>query len=146
MKQRTDPRLTTAFCYRIAQILGMGGSVHDGEALNAIRLANRLVREAQLTWPDLLCERLPAPDPEPEQWAYGDEEDHRPSGDLFFAWPLRWQAAVRFADRCRKELPDRERDFIDQLAIRNSGATPSEKQTLWLRGIVTRLIQRGFVP
>ena len=33
----------------------MGGSRHDGEALNAVRLADRMIREVGLTWEDLLA-------------------------------------------------------------------------------------------
>jgi hypothetical protein len=39
---------------RLAQLLGMIGSGHDGEALNAARLANRLVQKLQLQWNDVL--------------------------------------------------------------------------------------------
>src|SRR6516162_821576 len=39
---------------RLAQVLGMMGSAHDGEALNAARLAVRMIKEAGATWPDLL--------------------------------------------------------------------------------------------
>ena|SRR6516162_7228241 len=39
---------------RLAQVLGMMGSAHDGEVLNATRLAVRILKEAELTWPQLL--------------------------------------------------------------------------------------------
>jgi hypothetical protein len=39
---------------RLVKLLGMIGSIHDGEALNAARLADRLVREAGLTWTDVI--------------------------------------------------------------------------------------------
>jgi hypothetical protein len=35
---------------RLIKLLGMMGSIHDGEILNAARLAHRLVKEAGLTW------------------------------------------------------------------------------------------------
>jgi len=38
---------------RLAMILGMMGSAHDGEALNAARLAARMLKEAELTWPQV---------------------------------------------------------------------------------------------
>jgi hypothetical protein len=41
---------------RLAQLLGMLGSDHDGEVLNAARLAAREVRNAGATWPQLLAE------------------------------------------------------------------------------------------
>ena len=39
---------------RLAQVLGMLGSAHDGEIVNAARLAVRMLKEAGLTWPQLL--------------------------------------------------------------------------------------------
>jgi hypothetical protein len=39
---------------RIAKLLGVaGGSHHDGEAVNAIRVVDRMLREAGMRWPDL---------------------------------------------------------------------------------------------
>ena len=39
---------------RLARIIAMGGSGHDGEALAAIRQANRLISEAGMTWHEVL--------------------------------------------------------------------------------------------
>jgi hypothetical protein len=39
---------------RLAAVLGMTGSAGDGEALNAARMANRMVREVGTTWPAVL--------------------------------------------------------------------------------------------
>jgi hypothetical protein len=39
---------------RLAMILGMLGSAHDGEALNAARLAVRIVKEAGTSWPEVI--------------------------------------------------------------------------------------------
>ena len=47
---------------RLARLLGMLGSDFDGEVANAGRLADRLVRNAGLTWPDVLAPSLPPPD------------------------------------------------------------------------------------
>lgn len=40
---------------RLVKLLGMLGSAHDGEALTAGRLADRLVRQANLTWDDIIA-------------------------------------------------------------------------------------------
>jgi hypothetical protein len=40
---------------KLARLLGMLGSDHDGEALNAARLAQRLVTAANLTWAELVA-------------------------------------------------------------------------------------------
>jgi hypothetical protein len=51
-----DPNtaLTPADRARLARLLGMIGSAHDNEALNAARLANRLVRDRRMQWADVL--------------------------------------------------------------------------------------------
>lgn len=57
---------------RLAKLLGMMGSAHDGEALNAARMAHTLVRQAGMTWEDVLRKVgtlvLPAPRPVPVIW------------------------------------------------------------------------------
>lgn len=44
---------------RLSHLLGMLGSAHDGEVLNAAKLAHRLVREAKATWPELFAGKPP---------------------------------------------------------------------------------------
>lgn len=39
---------------RLARVIAMGGSGHDGEALAALRQADRSIREASMTWHDVL--------------------------------------------------------------------------------------------
>jgi hypothetical protein len=41
---------------RLGQILGMLGSAHDGEIVNAAKIAVRMVQDAGLTWPQLLTQ------------------------------------------------------------------------------------------
>ena len=40
---------------KLARVLGMVGSDHDGEALNALRLADRMLRENGIGWSDLIA-------------------------------------------------------------------------------------------
>ena len=42
--------LPPALADRLVKLLGMVGSERDGEALNAARLADKMVHEAGLTW------------------------------------------------------------------------------------------------
>jgi hypothetical protein len=49
---------------RLARVLGMLGSEHDGEALAAARQAERLRAGAGLTWPDIVL----APSPQQMPW------------------------------------------------------------------------------
>lgn len=48
---------------RLAKVLGMLGSHHDGEVLSAARKAHEIVKGADLTWHDVLMTtpRLPSP-------------------------------------------------------------------------------------
>jgi hypothetical protein len=43
-----------ALCEQLAKRLGMVGSDHDGEALNAARAADKLIKEHNLTWAEAL--------------------------------------------------------------------------------------------
>ena len=65
---------------RLARILGMTGSAHSGEALNAARMANRILRESGANWFDALSA------PKPEEPESGE--------DQFAAWGG-WRAAAR---------------------------------------------------
>jgi flagellar biosynthesis/type III secretory pathway protein FliH len=45
---------------RLAKLLGMTGSHHDGEAISAIRKAGKLIADNGLTWNDALSTAAPA--------------------------------------------------------------------------------------
>src|SRR5438046_480259 len=49
---------------RLAKLLGMLGSAHDGEALAAARQAERLRADAGLTWHEIVIPALPSPRPQ----------------------------------------------------------------------------------
>ena len=49
---------------RLAKLLGMMGSAHDGEVVAAARQAERLRADAGLTWHDIVLPALPAPRPQ----------------------------------------------------------------------------------
>lgn len=46
---------------RLARVLEMMSSTHDGEALNAARAATKMVRDAGVTWEQVLSGRTGAP-------------------------------------------------------------------------------------
>lgn len=54
------PPLDAATADRLAKLCGMLGSDHDGERASAAAKADRLVRDAGLTWPEIICPQ-PAP-------------------------------------------------------------------------------------
>jgi hypothetical protein len=49
---------------RLVKVLGMLGSRHDGEALNAARSAHAMLAQAKMTWAELLNVK-PGEEPEP---------------------------------------------------------------------------------
>jgi hypothetical protein len=49
---------------RLTRLLGMLGSSHVGEVANAGRLADKMVRAAGLTWPDIITPTLAPPPPD----------------------------------------------------------------------------------
>lgn len=51
----SEPEATPLDESRLIKLLARLGSSHDGEVLNAARLADRLVRQAGLTWDDVLA-------------------------------------------------------------------------------------------
>ncbi len=57
---------------RLSKLLGLLGSVHDGEVAAAGRAADALVRRAGLTWSEVLTPRLLAPDQNPAFASVGE--------------------------------------------------------------------------
>jgi hypothetical protein len=112
---------------RLARVLGMTGSAHDGEALNAARLADKLVRGQGMTWDVVLG--LVSPSTTSLQ------------PDLLACWPARWRGAVQLCLRHSAALGDRERSFVQSLAAYQH--KPSPKQLDWLRPITERVIGVG---
>ncbi len=117
---------------RLARILGMLGSNHPGEALNAARAAEQMRRESGLTWPQILAVRaLPATTPLREPV---DRDDHQRDdrGD---------QNLAAMIELCRKNpqhLSEWERRFVGSLA---GEPRLSKKQMAVLRQIVASVRQ-----
>jgi hypothetical protein len=113
--------MTTALLYvdreRLGKLLGMLGSDHDGEVAAAGRAAHRLIREAGLTWGDVLTPppRLPLLPTPPADRA-----------SLIVECRSRWAF-----------LTDWERDFIASIARRPYRL--SDKQAGCLDRICRRL-------
>ena len=125
----TDP---TALRHRLARLLGMLGSAHDGEALNAGRLADKLVRGAGLTWHDVLS--LPP------------SSDHPPLDEGPFAdWPGGWRGAathcLRYGDHV---LTAWEREFLHKIDSYVGEISP--KQQVVLRRLLDRTLAGGARP
>lgn len=115
---------------RLWRLLGMVGANHDGEALNAARLADRLVRSRGLTWEQVIG-------PAPESELIHDERQ----GDLLDDWPARWSDAVTYCATNQDALNERSRAFVEQLGTYTR--TPSPRQLGWLRHCVEHLLRGG---
>src|SRR5436190_12428222 len=106
---------------RLAKLLGMLGSVHDGEVVAAARQAERLRADAGLTWAEIVIPRMPPPQ-------YG--QFVRSARDL-----------IGFVIEHQYLLNERERQFI--ASIRRWRGDLSEKQTDWLSAIVAKCQRAG---
>jgi hypothetical protein len=97
---------------RLIKLLGMLGSVHDGERATAGRKAHELIRHHGLTWSDLLL----AP-----------------------ATPLKpgWRDKVAACEAQQHCLSQKERAFV--FSLRRWRGTPTEKQLAWLDRIYENL-------
>jgi hypothetical protein len=105
---------------RLTQLLGMLGSDHDGEVVNAGRLATRLVRSAGLTWNDVVARSFESSAPPPPE-----------------APPADWREKVAACLALRDRLTPKEVDFLTNLAQRTHPPTP--KQVSWLLGIEEKI-------
>ena len=98
---------------RLARLLGMIGSSHNGEALNAARMADRFVRQCGLTWHQVINASMALPEKnDAQQLARAILRDHAGS------------------------LDDRERRFVFSMA--RWRGEPSDKQRQWLSDIAQR--------
>jgi hypothetical protein len=107
------------------KLLGMTASAHDGEATNSIRLANRALRDAGLSWREALQPALAAPEPEPEPPPY------RPRPQSGVSWRHRAAIALAAPDM----LSQWEYEFLRSVL---HGRTCSAKQL----AIITRIYER----
>lgn len=105
---------------RIARVLGMLGSDHDGEVLAAARQAERLRRAARLTWPELIA-GTPTPDPASDS----EPLDWRDAVTLCRAYPDRltsWEAAfVENVAGYRSPPSARQQQILDRLVAKVRG-------------------------
>ena len=109
--------LPPAFADRLIKLLGMIGSAHDGEALNAAKLANKLVREASLTWSDVIGKNTPAP---PGKTAMDPETVANAIAEIY---------------ESRIRLSSREISFLSRIPELRFF---SENQLAWLHGLLDR--------
>ena len=118
---------------RLARLLGMTGSQHDGEALNAARLAHRLIRERKTTWEQVISN---APEHQQSHHQQYQQQQYRREA------PRAWRDCVRECQGYRDFLSDWEIQFLANVAKWRGALTP--KQRSKLHDICTRLRVRGW--
>jgi hypothetical protein len=102
--------LDQAVAERLAKLLGLFGSHHDGEVLAAARKAHALIRQLDMTWHDLI-----AAAPATSDWR-------------------------TIANACRAQahrLSAKEFNFVANMVL--SRRAPSAKQAAWLHDIYERV-------
>jgi len=149
---------------KLARILGVAGSSsQEGEALNALRLADRMIREAGMVWADFIdaaAERDLAKDTAVELQAevmrlQAEIDSLRRSGNAIEVWQdvgatitdMR-QAAMWALDLHRQErvwLSAKEADFLNTCAGWIGQLRP--RQQPWFSDLMTRITARtGLQP
>lgn len=130
---------------RLTKLLGMTGSAHDAEAITALRLAQRLMREEKVTWEDtlhgngLLTYKEGWLEGRTAGFEEGYAKGYREGQNAPRARPASWQAIVR---EMLEEHPDAltqwEREFLESFQSRR-WHTPTERQRAVLERIADKL-------
>jgi hypothetical protein len=94
---------------KLARVCGLFSSAHDGERSSAAAIADRMVREAGLSWPQIIL-RTKQPESLPE----------------LCAWILAHAEALSFWERAfvstlRTPLTPRQRDKLSEIAAKVRG-------------------------
>lgn len=97
---------------RLARILGMLGSRFAGEVVAAARQAERLRREAGVTWFDVIAPQFPPPrEPEIDNLDDAIEFALKNAGEL-----TDWEVAfLRSLRRQRKPASEKQRSIVEQI-------------------------------
>jgi hypothetical protein len=91
---------------RLAKLLGLLGSRYDGEIAAAGRAAHRLIRDAGLTWPEILFEPAAAAEADPIGFCLASPE-------RLTEWERRFLASIR---RQRYPLTPKQLAVLRRLA------------------------------
>lgn len=114
---------------RLAAVLGMLGSDHDGEVLAAARHAERLRRQANVAWADILRGPVPAsPQPPPP-----------PPHDVLHGWPAFWKQAAELVARDGGGVV-RPQDVEFAETVAGYAHRPSLKQLAYLFDLVCKTL------
>jgi hypothetical protein len=100
---------------RLGKLLGLLGSDHDGEVAAAGRAAHRLIRDAGLTWCDVLTPRLPTLPKPPVDRAALIEECRLRWDHLLTGWERGFLTSIA---RRPHRLSDKQDECLDRICRR----------------------------
>lgn len=106
---------------KLSQLLGMIGSSHDGEALSAARAADRMVKQANATWSDVLDNTSAGAPPEPVPTERRSGRMHEIEIVLQLTQSKKIPAGLRLSIErmlptiCKGRLSPSDRRYLDQL-------------------------------
>jgi hypothetical protein len=100
---------------RLGKLLGLLGSTHDGEVAAAGRAAHRLIREAGLTWPDVLTPP-PRPLPKPPAGRASLIVECRSRWTFLSDWERGFVTSI--ARRPPHRLSDKQAECLDRICRR----------------------------
>lgn len=119
----------------------MTGSDQDGEALSAIRMANKLLKERKLTWKDVISthkkDKLETIFEEAMRSAYTRRE-YKPTytdDDDYYDKPRHKQMAEAIWDAGTERLTEKEKNFVKDMMTWNR---PTPAQLSWLELLFQR--------
>lgn len=130
---------------RLIQLLGMLGSHHDGEILNAAKLAQRQLGAMGLTWEEFIQGSAGEPaGPSKEDLAYAYQRGYRDGAEdtrkaSLPQQPPSWQSLARLIrDNHERNVTDWEYGFVESF-IERGWPTPTEKQRKIFQRIAVKL-------
>jgi hypothetical protein len=114
--------LTPAFADKLVKVLGMLGSVHDGEVAAAGRRANAMIKGAGLTWGDVIARAAPKSEPQqqsraPRRWRRTTSPSD--TAALCLLWPevlTDWETNFCRSIVGRRRISAKQTDVLERLA------------------------------
>ena len=98
---------------RLAKLLGMMGSAHDGEVVAAARQAERMRAEAGLTWQQIMVPTLPPPPKRQNTGTVGEAVEFLlDRQDLLTEWERDFVGDI---GRAKYRLSDKQLTILDRL-------------------------------
>jgi len=118
---------------RLVAILGLLGSAHDGEKVNAADAATRMLHMLHLTWDEVIgLHQTQQQETQSQQFKYAGHQQTETQN---------WLAQLQFCRRHLRKLSVWEFDFVSELGMGPKKPTPNQLAKLFQ--IVHQLRQRG---